>query len=77
MNKFEQLVNDLETGDLKPTHIRQAYIIYINHREDLSVEVKDLLCKNGLIDVIFKLLFQTVGFIELSNRRGNKTQYDL
>lgn len=85
MNKFDQLVDDLITGELNPTHIRMAYKAYIKYRKDIPDEIKDLLCggkqgkstSDGLIDKTFNLMSNIIGWVEIAYKRGKGTQYDI
>mgnify|MGYP001577680575 FL=1 len=77
MNKFEQLVDDLNSHKMGMLHIQNALRAHTRHRPEIPEQIKDLLCgKNegdgGLIREFFKLLQRTIGTTELAYRRGKQ-----
>jgi hypothetical protein len=75
MNKFDQLVEDLEKGKLTLNMIQIAIRTYIRRRHNLPEGIKVLLCGKGdsnpgLIHQMFKPIQQVIGAMELAYRRG-------
>ncbi len=75
MNKFDQLVEDLESGDLSHTLIAIAYRTWVKRRKEIPIEMKGLLCgesegDSGLIGKHFALLATTIGSMEVAVRRA-------
>ena len=74
-NKFDQLVEDLLSGELTHNLIQIAYRTWIRRRDDIPEEVKTLLAGKsesdpGLLYDQFKIISSTVGTMELAARRG-------
>lgn len=80
MNKFDQLLNDLDSGELSTTHIQIALRSHFKNRKDIPDGVKSLICgtsdTSGLIFRFFKLMDNTIGSIELAYRRGEQVDKD-
>ena len=76
-DKFTQLVQDLQRGDLTLTHIQSAYRTYLRRREDLPDGIKGLLCgeenTGGLVGQQFSFISKLVGNLELAYRRGEQS----
>jgi hypothetical protein len=75
MNKFDQLVDDLEKGQLTLNMIQIAIRAYIRQRKNLPTGIKDLLSGSnesdpGIIYIMFKPIQQVIGAMELAYRRG-------
>lgn len=75
MDKFSQLVQDLEDGSLGLTHIQSAIRASIRNRKDIPDGIKDLLCGRGsgyagLIYHMFEPIGKVIGSMELAYRRG-------
>ena len=75
MDKFSQLVQDLEDNSLGLLHIRNAVRAHIRSRKDIPDGIKDLLCGrrprySGLISQMFKTMEEIIGSLELAYRRG-------
>jgi hypothetical protein len=74
MDKFTQLVKDLDEGELTLLHLQNAYREHIRHNKYIPDEAKGLLCGEGrqnpgLIAKQFNLISQGVGLTELLARR--------
>lgn len=78
MNKFDQLVEDLVSGDLGLTNIQIAIRTSIRRRKDIPEGVKDLLCgkqrNTGLIYKMFVPIQNVIGAMELAYRRGSQKE---
>lgn len=79
MNKFDQLVEDLVSGELGLTHIQIAIRASIRQREDLPEGIKDLLAGGGrgnpgLIYAMFKPIKEAIGTVELAYRKGSQKE---
>ena len=75
MNKFDQLVDDLNTGKLSLTMIQIAIRAHVRDSKSVSVECKDILCGSGetnagLIYKQFRVIVETIGGMELAVRRA-------
>jgi hypothetical protein len=74
VNKYDQLVADLLSGDLSVRMVGLAIQSYIRRRNEIPEGVKSLVCNvnsgNGLIGSMFELLQEIIGRMELSYRRG-------
>ncbi len=80
MNKFDQLVDDLTSGELTLDMIQIAIRTSIIRRRDLPEGIKNLLagmddkhlgCNgSGLIYQLYKPIQQVIGAMELAYRRG-------
>ncbi|MFW9899744.1 MAG: hypothetical protein ACFFDY_00475 [Candidatus Thorarchaeota archaeon] len=77
MDKFSQLVEDLNNNKLCLRHIQNAIRVHIRGREDLPKEIKDLLVgkegfttSSGFVYQIFVLLEQIMSSLDLAYRRG-------
>jgi hypothetical protein len=75
MNKFDQLVDDLEKGRLTLNMVQIAIRTYIRRRRNLPEGIKDLLCGNsesnvGLIFKMFQTIREVIGAMELAYQRG-------
>ena len=75
MDKFTQLVEDLNTGKLSLAHIQIAIRAHIRDRDDLQEGIKDLLCGKsetnaGMIYKMFKPIQEIVGAMWLAYDRG-------
>lgn len=75
MNKFDQLVQDLDDNKLSFLHIQIAMRTHIRNRKNFPDEIKDLLCGRGdsnagLIYRIFRLVNEVSGSLELAYGRG-------
>ena len=80
MNKFDQLVEDLSSGDLSLTQVQIAIRASIRRRKDIPDGVKGLLAgeegiggiNSGLIYKMFFPIQDMIGVIELAYRRGSQ-----
>jgi len=75
MDKFTQLVEDLNTGKLSLTQIHIAIRAHVRDRDDLPEGIKDLLCGKGpeyagLIYKMFKPIQEIVGAMWMAYDRG-------
>lgn len=75
VNKFDQLVEDLASGELGLTHIQIAIRTSVRRRKDLPEGIKDLLAGKGdssagLIYHMFRPIQDMIGAMELAYRRG-------
>ncbi len=74
MNRFDQLVEDLNNGNLTHTHIQIAYRTYIRQNDNIPEGIKDILCgveaTGGLIGRAFNQISEIIGGVELAYRRG-------
>ncbi len=79
MNKFDQLVNDLDTGKLTPNMLQMAYRAHIRNSKQIPEGVKDFLCgcgdsNGGLILKMFQPIREVIGTMELAYRRGEASK---
>lgn len=77
MNKFDQLVADLKSGDLGLTQVCTAIKVFVRESPNTPDQATDLLCgvgesTPGLIDLQFKVIKQTIGAMELACRRSER-----
>ena len=74
MNKFTELVESLDSGELTLTHIQIAYREHIRNSKDIPDEGKSILCgegnNSGLLYKHFALISNLVGGMELAVRRA-------
>ena len=75
MNKFDQLVNDLDTGKLSLNIIQMAIRAHVRESKHTPIEAKDILCGSGdnspgLIYKQFRVISETIGAMELVVRRA-------
>ena len=75
MNKFDQLVEDLVTGDISPVMLQIAYRESVRRSKHLPEEAKSILCGTGannagLIYQQFKVMSAMIGGFELAVRRA-------
>jgi hypothetical protein len=75
MNRFDQLVQDLDEGKLNLTHIQIAVRTHIRNSEDIPEAAKDVLCGrheaySGIIFKVFKIIREIIGSMELVYNRG-------
>jgi hypothetical protein len=75
MDKFTQLVKDLDDGALSLSLLRNAYRQHIRNSNIYPEGIKDLLCgrseaDSGIITRHFQQLSIIIGSIELAYRRG-------
>jgi len=73
MDKFSQLLKDLDDGQLSLTHISIALSAHYREGKHLPDEIRNIIGGegqgSGLIHRHFKLLSQTIGALELACRR--------
>ena len=74
-NKFDQLVEDLDTGKLTPNMLQMAYRAHIRNSKHLPEGIKDILCgsgdsNGGLILRQFLCIREVIGSMDLAYRRG-------
>jgi len=74
-NKFDQLVEDLVSGELGLTHVQIAIRTSVRRRKEIPEGIKDLLCGRGeshagLIYHMFRPIQDVIGAMELAYRRG-------
>ncbi len=77
MNRFDQLVEDLSTGDLTLTQVQIAIRESIRRRDDLPNGIKTILAGEsiynpGIIYRLFKSIQEVIGNVELAYRRGSQ-----
>ena len=75
MDKFTQLVDDLNNNKITLTMVQIAIRAHIRDRKDLPKSIRGLLAGTsdshaGLIYDIFRLIPESIGITELSYRRG-------
>lgn len=77
-NKFDQLVEDLVSGELGLTHVQMAIRESVRRRKDIPDGIKDILAGKegnaGLIYRQFSLISNMIGAMELAFRRGEQPE---
>lgn len=77
MSKFDQLVEDLLSGDMTIRLMGMAYCEYLRRNKNIPDGVKNLLAPHpeksrGIIRMQFEQISKTVGDMELAYRRGEQ-----
>lgn len=75
INKFDQLLDDLNTGKLTMLHVHIALRTYIRMRKDIPEGARNLLVgrhegDTGLLGMLYSFIPHVIGSVELAYRRG-------
>jgi hypothetical protein len=75
INKFDQLLDDLNTGKLTMLHVHIALRTHIKMRKDIPEGARNLLVGKhegdaGLLGMLYSFIPHVIGSVELAYRRG-------
>lgn len=75
INKFDQLLGDLNTGKLTMLHVHIALRTYVKMRKDIPEGARNLLVgakegDTGLLGMLYSFIPHVMGSVELAYRRG-------
>jgi len=75
INKFDQLLGDLNTGKLTMLHVHIALRTYVKMRKDIPEGARNLLVGKhegdaGLLGMLYSFIPHVIGSMELAYRRG-------
>jgi hypothetical protein len=73
LDKYSQLVKDLDSGELVLSHVIRAIRTHIERNENIPEGVRNLLSASegrGYLQAQFKIMRDVIGMTELAYRRG-------